>query len=416
MEANLNNSNVEDNEINKTDFELPNSIKEKTIIDGKFHFENRMFLLTYKTHLNKERFGRFLETNKHENKLTFPASEILVIAHENGKHKGEESAYPHTHIYVKFKSAFKYKGNGLIFDFPVEKVKDEKRIYIHPNIAIVNKVTDQAKILNYLSKEDPDCAEYAIKKKDSFNIQTNIKAIQACNKLTDALMFCKKYGDATGIKIIWEARPMDETVNPIILEHAWQNILKNEISQPKPTDKANCRKIIWIYDKVGNTGKTRLATHCSDENPEKFALIQNFGGVANCAENIYNLRQQGWTGHCLFLDLARDAENHSIYESLEHILNGRMTKTKYNCKIIKWNPGWVVVMANFRPDFGKLSSDRWDFRILKTVTSKKNGILSTDTDIKDEGGYITLITPPLKLRLPMITPGSDVYDSESDSY
>lgn len=123
------------------------------------------------------------------------------------------------------------------------------------------------------------------------------------------------------------------------------------------------REIYWIYDPKGGCGKTDLANH----------LISNNGflvfGNAKTADVAL-----AWNGENVIFDYSRSQQDHINYGVIEDIKNGRIFSGKYQSTTKLYARPKVLVFANFLPDFGKMSLDRWN------VNTVENG------DLKQEDG------------------------------
>lgn len=109
------------------------------------------------------------------------------------------------------------------------------------------------------------------------------------------------------------------------------------------------RKVIWFYDKVGNSGKSTL---CNYLYAKKKCIILNNAKSSDIAY-VYN-------GEPLVLfDIPRNLEGKINYSIIENLKNGRIFSTKYKGKIKFFKCPTIVVFANFLPEFSSLSSDRW---------------------------------------------------------
>jgi len=141
------------------------------------------------------------------------------------------------------------------------------------------------------------------------------------------------------------------------------------------------RSIIWIYDDVGNSGKTWATKYmmCKDNN---CYIVKNFGRRADFATIIINAINSGWSGKYFIADLPRTMEDSdSIYGCLEDCVDGIVTSTKYSGKTIVFNSPIVTVFSNFLPQIAKMSADRW---CIYTINNNKS--LSTHaTNIKESG-------------------------------
>lgn len=115
-------------------------------------------------------------------------------------------------------------------------------------------------------------------------------------------------------------------------------------------ESQNDRTILWVFDKLGNRGKTILAKYLS-HNKNDCLLIEN-AKKADIAL-VYNYEPK------IIFDLARSTENKINYISIEKLKDGNVFSTKYN-SMTKYTPSnKILVFSNFIPELEKLSEDRW---------------------------------------------------------
>ena len=132
---------------------------------------------------------------------------------------------------------------------------------------------------------------------------------------------------------------------PYPLRH-WQHYVTGAIS--KPDD----RKVTWVYDSDGGSGKSTFAKWLA-ASPETFYID---GGKKE--EILFLIKEDIKT---LLIDIPRSGKDFVPYGLMETFKNGIWTTNKYEGnRVIRKEPGAVVVLANFRPDITKLSKDRWD--------------------------------------------------------
>lgn len=121
-----------------------------------------------------------------------------------------------------------------------------------------------------------------------------------------------------------------------------------DIIEQKPDD----RKIYWVYDNIGKSGKSYIAKYIQ-LTKETYYIT---GGKQN--DILY-----GYDGQpIIIIDLARTyADNlDHIYTIIENFKNGQYLSTKYETKQKLFKIPHIIVMANFKPDTSKLSQDRWN--------------------------------------------------------
>ena len=137
----------------------------------------------------------------------------------------------------------------------------------------------------------------------------------------------------------------------------WQQKIIDKVEQPCE-DK---RKINWIWDAVGETGKSMVTKYLAlAEN----ALIVDgkkndiFHQVAKrCEENI----KIG----TIIIDIPRASANNISYAAIEAIKNGFISSGKYEGGQYSFKTPHVYVFANERPEEFKMSADRWNIVNIK---------------------------------------------------
>ena len=143
-----------------------------------------------------------------------------------------------------------------------------------------------------------------------------------------------------------------------------------------PTNEHNGRKVFWYYDEIGGTGKSVLADYLAITEPQKWFTAGAFGNSKDASQIIINAISSGWNGHGIIIDLPRQAEsNVGFYQVIEDLKNGRITSQKYSGRVKYLGAiPHVIVFANWKPNFSKLSRDRW---VLRQIT-KKDDLISQE--------------------------------------
>lgn len=296
-------------------------------------------LLTYKTHINKEEYKTFFNEK-------CPKDQIY-ICHENGKND-PITPYEHSHVLMIFYRNIDFTG-AKCFDYNG----------IHPHIRkILSKKKDG--VINYITKEDKseDLSSQISMLRTRINMvednTTAFETITDCKTIQEAMNLASRFSDASGIISMFRtSRGLQDPKDPKpITLQPWQEQLENTLQQnPDP------RKIIWIFDKTGNTGKTQFTKYYY----QKYGCIvmKQFGGAKDSATIIQRELEKGWDKKVLIADLPRKAETHSIYEPLESIKDGCITAVKYEGSTSHFTTPHVVVFCNFPPDVMAMSFDRW---------------------------------------------------------
>lgn len=143
-----------------------------------------------------------------------------------------------------------------------------------------------------------------------------------------------------------------ETLRP------WQSDLIEEIGK-----EPDGRRLLWIYEGIGKVGKS---TFCKYLYLKHNAIVIQGGKLADIMNIIFNTDMN--EERAVVLDIPRVNRNKVSYASIECILNGMITNTKYETGIKCFNPPHVIVFSNYKPDYDNdehLSRDRWDVRMIK---------------------------------------------------
>lgn len=154
----------------------------------------------------------------------------------------------------------------------------------------------------------------------------------------------------------WEAvLPKQEEEDEPVLDplegkelYDWQkNII--DLVESDPHD----RKVAWLWEPTGNTGKTTLAKHLCLKSDRTIYV----GGKAEDVK--YAISQMKRKPKVVLWDIPRSAEGYVSYSGIEQTKNGIFFSSKYESSMQVFNPPHVVCFANFAPDRDQLSADRW---------------------------------------------------------
>lgn len=135
----------------------------------------------------------------------------------------------------------------------------------------------------------------------------------------------------------------------------WQN--EAEIVCLKEPDG---RSVYWWYDTIGGLGKSAF---CKYMVVKHNAVVIQGGKLADIMNIIFNTNMDDV--NCVIIDIPRCNKNAVSYASIECILNGMITNTKYETGRKIFNPPNIMVFSNFEPDREQLSEDRWHIRNLR---------------------------------------------------
>lgn len=121
------------------------------------------------------------------------------------------------------------------------------------------------------------------------------------------------------------------------------------------------RHIHWYYDQQGNKGKSAF---CKYMFVKHNALVIRGGKLADISNMIFNMDMDNC--NAVLIDIPRGHGGKVSYTSIECILDGLITNTKYETGAKAFNPPNLIVFSNFEPEQPeKLSDDRWIIREIK---------------------------------------------------
>lgn len=147
---------------------------------------------------------------------------------------------------------------------------------------------------------------------------------------------------------------------------SWQKKIINIIENKEP----NKRSVYWIYDDVGNVGKTFLYNYIKASYPltiilegdEKAILHQ----IKKTVDNLRKRHKKETVTHkelgfpkVAMIDSGRSRGNDINYSIIEKIKDGSFYSPKYGGGFCKIPPIHVIIFANVLPQIKKLSLDRW---------------------------------------------------------
>lgn len=356
--------------------EVPDVLQStlRTIDDGKFNLNNKRLMITYRSHIDKDRLKLLFESKGQT--LTF-----FRAAHETAD---SANPYEHTHVVVEYEKALQSK-NCRVFDID----------NIHPNIKVIRYNNHFTNCQKYLAKEDPDNADLAdIKSKEQMN-KDSIKDIWESKTAADAMLNYGNTRNASQILTIYKNRPEVKKEEPTIVLKGWQITLRNELITPwirvlpkegetEEEDRGlldpsipdaekrfswktsgQGRNIITIYDPPGKAGKTELIKYLIGLHPERFYPLQGIPAQRDLSEIVRNAKEKGWTGETILINLTREVSDRKFYESLEALADGMFTSVKYSGSSIHYPIRNVVLFTNFMPKLNAVTMDRWDIRRIR---------------------------------------------------
>lgn len=145
--------------------------------------------------------------------------------------------------------------------------------------------------------------------------------------------------------------------------YQWEKDLLAKLDGP-----AHDREIIWRWSVEGNVGKSAF---CKWLCVKRGAYLFN-GKAADIKAALADMQEAGKSiPRILIWDIPRTMENFMSYQALEEVKNGAFFSGKFHGQMVLCNARHVVVFANFEPDMGKLSQDRWSDVVQLFPTNQK---------------------------------------------
>lgn len=191
--------------------------------------------------------------------------------------------------------------------------------------------------------------------------------------------YCSKEGD-------YIQKGLDKYINP--KSDIPDDIIKMEDMRPFQKDIINMAlgepqkgKIIWIYDPIGQLGKTEILRHLHIFHHIPFAFGGKCADIMNLAFNNKDYLTKS-SRPCFMYNIARDDNTKISYASMEQLSDGCIANTKFEANCFVFKRPSVIVLANILPDMNKLTKSRW---IIKTInktsfTLEDYKIISLDDD------------------------------------
>lgn len=196
------------------------------------------------------------------------------------------------------------------------------------------------------------------------------------------IKYCKKDETRTGPQYETPEKPFthvnveDKMAN--FTPYPWQQNIIDMMEKP-----ADNRTIVWIWEKIGNIGKTVLAKHLCIKYENQILIAE--GKASDIKYQIYrhlynpdtNKKIPGKQLRAVIYNIPRCLEGKISYASMEQIKDGLFSNTKYQVATVVMNPIHIIIFANFEPEKKLLSADRW-----KIIDLNEDKI---DSDLETEG-------------------------------
>lgn len=285
-------------------------------------------MLTYKTHLGKDRYREWLygEFPNHRDMR-------IAIAHETGD---ENDPYEHTHVVIHFGKSTAISDKRLRTGFNYEN--------IHPNWKIGKGKSAWKDMLKYISKEDEDVG-YEVE----VDFGDVIDRIWDCNDEREVIKLCKKSSDIIPYLEAYKYKVQSE--KHIEYQNSFKDAPLNEfqIEWWRRLQIQDNRRILWICDYDGGMGKSWFGKWLRVNHGAERMLLNN--------KAVHFM----WGGsEYVYVNITRSYEEYVSYSSLEDLKDGEMISPKYQGRNVMYHPAKVIVFANFYPNTNAMTKDRWE--------------------------------------------------------
>lgn len=177
--------------------------------------------------------------------------------------------------------------------------------------------------------------------------------LEPCKNWIAATKYCTK--DHTRIGGPWTENSV--TIKTIEVLYPWQESIKEQC-----LGDINPRQITWIYDEIGNSGKSEFCIY--------MAIHHNAVRLTNGAMKDLSYALPDNPRIVLF-DFTRSTKSRINYQAIEEIKGGYVFSSKYESKQKIFNKPHVIIFANFLPNVTQLSIDRWDIRKMENMNLTK---------------------------------------------
>ncbi len=130
--------------------------------------------------------------------------------------------------------------------------------------------------------------------------------------------------------------------------------------------------MIWIYDPIGNNGKTKFVKTMAFKHDCLSLGYGNAGDILNLVSKFQNKRMYIWN-----LTRTKPAQISALdlYTAMESVKDGLFNNTKYETAQVLMNPPHIVVMANHVPNRKNVTIDRWEiYTLTKGESKESNGL------------------------------------------
>lgn len=177
--------------------------------------------------------------------------------------------------------------------------------------------------------------------------------IEPCQNWKASVNYCRKQETRSGcysFQNIWNDKLKDNVKDKVLNDtQKWIN----EKYLTEPDD----RKVFWVYDSVGNQGKTSFCKHlCMKYN--NCLILGGKSADAKFAISAWYDEPDNQPIKAVFFNIPR-GKTFQNYEILETIKDGIFFSSKFKSNMVIFDSPHIFVLANHFPKIETLTKDRW---------------------------------------------------------
>ena len=162
------------------------------------------------------------------------------------------------------------------------------------------------------------------------------------------------------LKIYYKTKSIKKTVtNREVAKNFFDNeayYFQKDLKVLVDTTEADSRKMIFVYETTGNTGKSRFKEMMYKLNPYTTLFLD--GDISG--KDLKYLSCKIMKRKLIILDVARGMSSSIPYNALEDVKSGNFNSSKYDTVLVTGDTyPHIIVLSNELPDLTKLSIDRY---------------------------------------------------------
>lgn len=167
------------------------------------------------------------------------------------------------------------------------------------------------------------------------------------NKQQNIDYCCKDDNDAFIFPEMWKVQLKIEDF------YEWERSIYDKlITEPDP------RKIIWLYDHIGNSGKTTFSKWLYQNLHGVIVLSGNASDMKNGIIEYFEVKKE--LPSIVIMNIPRTKKGFMSWCGIEEIKDMFFFSGKYHGGFVCGKPPALICFANHPPDVKKVSLDRWE--------------------------------------------------------